>query len=459
LNYLAPILAFAPSVKCRPNYLLRLGAVFILLLGSTSVFSEETTWPKFQNGGVSSTSAPLPVEWAPEKNIAWSAEIPGYGQSTPIFAHDQIVVTSTSGEEKDNYHVISYSKQGDQLWQVDLKNPSPFKNSPMVSRAAPSAVATKDGFVAFFEGGLVVSLTGEGKQIWQRDLVEAYGKIEARHGLASSLEQDGQAVFVWVERSEDPYLLALDLQNGETIWKSEGLDSTSWSSPRLIPVGEKSHLVCSAIGKIVGFDPNSGKRLWEFEGISNNSSCTPVPAGNGQFLIGASDGRGESKPGAAAASNGLIEIVGDDQDGFSAQFKWSTDKATSTFGSPVVAGDSALIVNRVGVVYQYDLESGIPLSAHRSEAGGVWATPIVNNDLLYLFGYKGTTSVISLESGKELAVNRLWAEEEKESQAYRSGGVLYAATPVSTFLVLRRGDRLYAVGGTETTSKIDQPEQ
>jgi len=350
------------SVPSFPHFPLQsfpqFGAILFALLAISTVSADQASWTKFQNGGLSATSAQLPVEWSPEENIAWEAEIPGYGQSTPIFAHDQIVVTSTSGDEKDNYHVVSYSTQGEKLWQVDLKNPSPFKNSPMVSRAAPSAVATNDGFVTFFEGGLVVALSPEGKQVWQRDLVEAYGKIEARHGLASSLEQDGQAVFVWVERSEEPYLLALDLENGETLWKTEGLGSTTWSSPRLIPVGESSHLVCSAVGKIVGFDPKSGKRLWSFDGIANNSSCTPIPAGNGQFLIGASDGRGESEPGAAAASNGLIEIESNAEGAYSARFKWSADKATSTFGSPVVAGDSALIVNRVGVVYQYDLESG-----------------------------------------------------------------------------------------------------
>jgi len=432
------------SVRPRALMLMQTFLVASMVCQSAMV-SAETNWPEFQNGGLSSTNVDLPTQWSPEENMAWSAEIPGYGQSTPIAAHDQIVVTSTSGDNKDLYHVVSFSLAGKKNWQMDIKNPSPFKNTPMVSRAAPSAIATQHGFVAYFEGGVVVAVTADGKQSWKRDLVQDYGKIDARHGLASSLEKDDNAVFVWVERSDAPYILAVDQQTGETIWKEQGVGSTSWSSPRLVPVGEHSHLVCSASGKIVGMDPKSGKRLWEFEGISNNTSCTPVPAGNGRFLIGASDGRGESKPGAAAASNGLIQISGSDDEGYQADFKWRADKATSSFGSPVVAGDTALIVNRVGVLYQLDLETGKQISTNRTSAGGIWATPIVNNDRIYLFGYKGTTSVVSLETGKELSVNRCWAEE-KESEGYGRGGVLYAATPVSPFLVLRRGDRLYAIG-------------
>ncbi|MEM6472507.1 MAG: PQQ-binding-like beta-propeller repeat protein, partial [Planctomycetota bacterium] len=391
----------------------------------------------------------LPTSWSPEENIAWTADIEGYGQSTPIVAHDQIVVTSTSGDNKDNYHVISFSSaDGSKNWQVDVANPTPYKNSPMVSRAAPAAVATEAGFVTFFEGGLLVAVSPTGEKVWERNLVDEFGPIEARHGLAASLESNGESVFVWVERSEDPYVLAIDPATGEQQWKSAGVGSTSWGSPRLIDVEGGQQLVCSAIGKIIGLDPKDGARLWEFEGISSNSSCTPAPAGKGQFLIGASDGRGETSPGANAASNGLIEVTKTADGSWKADYKWQAKKATSSFGSPVVAGNTAAIVNRTGILYRLDLETGEQVSVDRTDAGGIWATPIVTGDLIYLFGYKGTTSVISLKDGKELSENRCWPEEagDNNSRGFGSGNVLYAATPLGNQLLIRRGDKLYAIG-------------
>jgi outer membrane protein assembly factor BamB len=108
-----------------------------------------------------------------------------------------------------------------------------------------------------------------------------------------------------------------------------------------------------------------------------------------------------------------------------------------------VAGKTAAIVNRTGVLYRFDLETGEEVSMERTDAGGIWATPIVAGDYLYLFGYKGTTSVINLKDGTEIAKNRLWDAESQES--YGSGSVLYAAAPAPPYLILRRGDKLYAI--------------
>jgi outer membrane protein assembly factor BamB len=413
----------------------------------THVGADSPSWHGFQNLGQSiAPASSLPTKWSPDKNIAWTAELIGYGQSTPIVAHQQVVVTSTSGENKDNYHVTAYAlESGEKRWQVDLTNPTPVPNRPMVSRAAPSAIADDQGFVAFFEGGTLIALSPTGETLWQKDLVAQYGKIEARHGLASSLEQNDKLAFVWVERSEDPYLLALDKTNGEVVWKVPGVGAATWASPRLIDVGQTQHLVCSASGKIVGFDPVTGDRVWEFSEISNNSSCTPMPVGGGQFLIGASDGRGETTPGAGAESNGLIEITRNADGDFQAGFKWQASKATSTFGSPVVAGKTAAIVNRAGVLYRLDLQTGEEVSVQRTGAGGIWATPIVSTDFIYLFGHQGTTSVISLADGKEIAKNRCWEAEAKAASGRGRGSVLYAAAPASPYLILRRGDKLYAI--------------
>ena len=424
-----------------------IGTCFCLMLDARS-FAEVPQWSKFQNGGQFEGPDQMPTEWSPERNISWTADIPGYGQSSPIISDNQIVVTSTSGDNKDDYHVISYAlDSGKKNWQIDVKNPTPYKNSPMVSRAAPSALTTKGGYVAFFEGGSLIGISNSGEKQWERDLVQEYGPIEARHGLASSLESDGNRVFVWVERSEDPYVLAIDPTSGETLWKSAGVGATSWGSPRMVPVDGGSHLVCSAIGKIIGLDPETGDRLWEFDGISNNSSNTPTPVRPGQFLIGASEGRGQSSSGNAAASNGLIQLTQQEDGTWEAAFQWKAEKATSSFGSPVVAGETVAIVNRAGVLYRLDLETGKQLSVNRTKAGGVWATPIVVGENIFLFGYKGITSVISLEDNQEIAENRCWTDEnaEGENPAFAGGSVLYAAAVAGNQWIIRSGDKLYSI--------------
>ena len=407
-------------------------------------------WSSFQNGGRTTAAASLPTEWSPDEKVAWSVPIPGYGQSSPVVAGEKIYCTSVSGENKEGLHVTCFAADlGQQLWKYDLRNSSPEKNSSYVSRAAPTPVCDDTGVIAFFEGGNVVALDDSGKLRWQRDLVADYGPIKARHGLGASVEQSDSSVFVWVERQNEPYLLCLSKKSGETIWKVDGVGSTSWSSPRLVPVGASSHLVVSASGKLAGHDPASGRRLWSFDDISGNTTPTPVPLGDGRFLVGASAGRGESGGGKAAESNGVIEVTKSDDGSFTADYVWRAERATCSFGSPCAHNGNAYFVNRSGVVYCLDLQTGEELYAKRTKQS-TWATPIGCGDHIYLFGRSGVTTVI--ESGprfKLVAENALWKTEQPAAEGDGSdgrmnfgGAVLYAAAIVDSGLLLRRGDRL-----------------
>lgn len=426
-----------------------LACSFALFTASQSVGEEfkATAWPSFQNGGHMSVAGDwLPTSWSAEDNLAWKADIPGYGQSTPIVTDGQIVVTSTSGPNKENYHLVAYSlEKGEQLWQKDFPNPSPVENTSYVSRAAPTPIADDLGYIAYYEGGLVVAVSQKGDVRWKRDLVEAYGPITARHGLASSLEQDKDLVFVWVERSEEPYLAALHKTSGETAWKVKGLGTTSWSTPRLIPVGDTTHLVCSASGEIAGFDPNSGERLWQFDQIANNTTCTPIPLGDGRFLIGASEGRGEAAAQTDGSSNGVIQITKQEDGSYSVDFAWQAEKAKSSFGSPIVADGNAWFINRSGVLFGVDLATGEQTTTARLAAGGVWATPLQQGKLLYVFGSKGTTSIIDMPAGKAIAENSLWATPEDTESENTSTEIIYSAVAVSPYLIFRTGDTLYAI--------------
>ncbi len=433
----------------------------IALLGMVSldaVSAEElrtAVWPSFQNGGhLSVSGGKLPTKWSADENIAWQADIEGYGQSTPVVSSDQqIIVTSTSGPNKENYHVAAFAlASGEKLWQQDFANPSPVENNAYVSRAAPTPILDADGIIAYFEGGVVAALKQDGSVRWQKNLVDEYGKIESRHGLASSLEQTDDAVFVWVERSEEPYLLALKKSDGSPLWKVPGLGSTSWSSPRLIPVDSQEQLVCSSSGKIAGFDPATGERLWDFDQISNNTTCTPMPLGDGRFLIGASDGRGETAAQTDGTSNGVIQIQKDADGKYAAKFAWQAEKAKSSFGSPIAADGHAWFVNRSGVLFGVDLKSGEQTASSRLATGGVWATPLQNDKLLYVFGSKGTTSIIDMTEGDSIAENALWtAEEPAEGERSSGGEIIYSAVAVPPYLLIRTGSRLVAI--KEETSK------
>jgi hypothetical protein len=409
------------------------------------------TWPSFQNGGRMSLELPdAPANWVLSEEITWNADLLGYGQSSPVVWGGQVYVTSVEGANKETYHIAAYDVgDGTKLWQHAVINASPVKNSNYVSRAAPTPAADANGLICFFEGGNLVSLTHKGDVRWERSLVDDYGAIS---GLAASVEQDETAAYIWVERSENPYVLSVNKQTGKTNWKVDGLGATSWASPRIVPVGNSGHLVLSGIGSLVGLDLGSGERRWKLDGISGNSSPTPVPLGEGRFLMGATVGRGESGSSKASESNGVVAISKSDDGAWRAKYVWRAKRATSSFGSPIAHNGTAYFVNRSGVLFGLDLANGEE-QFNKRLPGSTWATPAGVGNRVLFFGKDGRVSVLS-GNGRSVKLTKWEAlpsdpePKQGKPQGRFSGGVLYGAAWCDDMLLLRRGDQLFAVATT-----------
>lgn len=411
-----------------------------------SQLDAETGWFSFQNGGTNTNSKALEIEQTVELKTKWEVELEGYGQSSPVVWDKAIYTTSVIGDNKEKCIVAAYDlTSGKKSWSLEFKNPGPRESSVYVSKAAPTPVVDENGVVALFEGGLLVSCTHDGKVSWQRDLLGEFGELASNHGLSSSLEQTQDAVFVWVERSESPYILSVDKKSGKDNWKSSGVGSTSWSTPRLLQVGDSQQLLLSGSGRIIGLDPATGKKLWDFDGISGNTVPTPMPLRNGEFLMGATTGRGDGGDGNPAASNGVIKVSLVDQQ-WSADYLWHCEKATSSFGSPVEMNGVAYFVNRAGVLFAVDSSKGNEVYSQRL-ASSMWATPVKLGNALILPCKNGTIQIIAQGNQYSLlGETKLWENGATEGQRGSFGGpVLYAVILVEDRIIARRGDRLFNI--------------
>jgi len=388
------------------------GALALAVLVSSPALGAEA-WTTFQNAGhVELKNAVAAGEGSPFGDQIWTAKIPGYGQSSPVLWKDRVFVTSIEGPNRDTYHVTAFeTAQGKLLWDRTWKNPSPAESTSYITRASSTPAVDASGLVCFLEGGIVVALSHDGDVRWQRDLVAEFGPIDSRHGVAASVEQQSDRVFVWVERTTDPYILAIDKTTGKDLWKVAGVGGTSWSSPRLVPVDGGEHLVLSAVGSLTGLDPQTGRTLWKLDGVVGNSTPTPMPLGGGRFLIGATDGRGEGGGGKPAESNGVVAVRKTDDGQWTAAFVWRSKRATSSFGSPIAAAGHAYFVNRTGVLYCQDLETGEERYVERTPES-VWCTPVADDHAVLLFGKGGTiTAVAKGPEFKVLGSMKLWADE------------------------------------------------
>ena len=440
--------------------------LLLFLLATTT----EVSWPAFLGAGATPLGpATLPLRWSPTENVAWQARLPGHGQSSPVVVGDMVFLTAVEGPMKDTCHVLGLAlSDGRERWRHSLASSDPVENSLYVSRAAPTPVVDAHGVYAFFESGDLVALAHDGRPRWQRSLSKEYGRFSNRFGLAASPTHLEERLFVLVDDEGPSYLVALSKADGATLWKQDRTSRTSWSSPAVVTIDGQPQVVVSSAGTVDAYDPATGTRLWTLDGLGGNTAATPIDVGTGRFLVGASAGR-EGQNAEGARRSNLLLTATRRADAWEPQVLWRTQRATPSFGSPVVHGGCAYFVNRAGVVVCLDAATGEPHYEERA-AQSVWATPLCVGDRVYLFGKDGTTTVIAAgPRWQVLAENVLWdpdsvavdpaaaareaTEERRRGAAMFGGRTQYGIAAVNGTLLVRTGDVLYSLRDSTATER------
>jgi outer membrane protein assembly factor BamB len=384
---------------------------FLIVLATLGPAADASpNWPGFLADGTNRTSSRnLPLRWSPDQGIAWRADIPGYGQSSPVVWGHRVFVTSIEGKNKERCLVHAFDTvAGSRLWTCEFEAGQKKAYSHMVSRAAPTPAVDARGLYVFFESGDVTKFSHDGDRDWTRSLVKEYGEFQGAHGIGSSLAQTNRAIFVLADHEGPSYLLALDKANGRTLWKADRESRVSWTSPIAVSDGNRTQIIVSSGGSVRSYDAASGTRLWTLEGISGNTIPSASVAGD-RLLIGAGVARTNPDEAAARRSNCCLNFTVTDGDpGF--ELAWRATRATSSFATPLAHRDCAYFINEVGVLFCLDLATGEQHYAQRI-AGPCWASPLGAGDYVYCFTKGGVTTVIKARPKFEVvATNRLWRQ-------------------------------------------------
>lgn len=409
-----------------------LSLILVFTAGTGSGPKPGESWPAFRGKGDSRTEARgLPLRWSDQSNIAWNVELPGYGQSSPVVWRDRIFITAVSGVEKEKLHVVCLDlKSGSTLWRKDFAATDVMKDSPTVSRAAPTAVVDAERVYAFFESGDVLALDHQGKLLWQRKLSEYYGHYKGNHGLGSSLAIADEAVIALVAHEGPSFLLALDKRTGRNVWKTEREAGVGWGAPILTAEAKAAQILVSVSGVLSAYDTQTGKLLWALKGIKGNNIPSPTVSA-GTVVVGSSE-KGHNFALRLAATGPVDE----------ASILWRAQEATASFNSPLIHQGHVYFVNKVGVAFCLDLQTGE--ERWRQRLGGeCWASPLAAGERLYFFTNTGKTVVIRTGAKFELLAENTLSNVER----------VYGVAAVNHALLLRLGQRLIKLSETPSTQK------
>lgn len=444
--------------------------------------SNSTNWPSYLAGQLngSADAVDVPERWTPE-DVAWSISIEGYGQSSPIAWDDTVYATSVSGNEKEALHVTAISlRRGRVKWTQTFRSTAPEKSGYLISRAAPTPVCDRDGMFVYFESGDLFALSHQGEIRWHLSLAERFGRFDNKFGLAASPLLTERSVIVLADHDGPSYVVAFRRDDGSLLWKRDRPGGRSWSSPTIVDVAGRDHLVCSSAGKLEGYDPDTGETLWTREEIGGNTVATPIDLGDSRFLV-ASLIRPADGPTAHATESNLLAKIVTDGDEYRLQPEWVAAKARGSFCSPIASQEYAYWVNPTGVVYCLDLATGEQKYSKRLPCGACWATPHLIGDRVYFFGKNGEATI--LKDSREFQMistgHRTRAPDDRpaasepdgpkasesdddepdaarrRAAAMNSGVTLYAVIRVGRRWVIRYGDRIDCIGTADNSDLGD----
>jgi len=351
---------------------------------------------------------------------------------------DQVWMTTATVDGKESFVICVDAASGKitvnkRLFQTEA--PEPLGNDVNCYATPSPVVEAGRVYVHFGSYGTACLDAKTAEVLWERR------DLRCRHyrGPSSSPIAFENLLILTFDGADLQYLAALDKGTGKTVWKTDR--SVPWndenvpgqmardgdlrkahSTPLIVTVEGKPLLLSAGAKAAYGYDPITGKELWQVRHPA--WSAAPVPQyrkGLAYFVTGS--GKTE-----------LLAIrVGGQGNVTDTHVAWRYDDMVAKTASPILVDDKIYMVSDEGMLTCLDAESG--KLAWRGRLGGAYAaSPILANGKLYFFNKQGKTTI--LQPGAEL---KILASNSLPD------GFMASPSVVGKTLFLRTRSRLYRV--------------
>ena len=438
LSFLA-VLAFAHPVLAGPN-----------------------DWPQFRgkDGAGVSANEEIPLEWAPDKNVAWSANIPGSGWSSPIVWGDRIFVTTAVPDKKEaeatrgmraesqkytvpdityDWRVLCLSlKDGAVIWEKSLRVGKAKKGKHTKNSYATETPVT-DGtrlYVYLSQVGLV-AFSFDGEILWKQD--PGAFKTYLEYGTSSSPITDGKRVYLQCDNEENSFVAAYDCQTGKQLWQRKRDEITSWSTPLLWKNAIRTELVTVAPKKARSYDPSTGELLWDLGGMSDYT--VPIPLADDRLCYIASGYlvNPRNRPIFAVRPGATGDISLPKESESSSSIAWKNKLGGPYVPSPILYQGRMYIVHDRPLFDCLDLETGKPVYPRKRlpEGGNFTASPLGYRGKIFCLTEEGLGYIIN--TGDEFKVSFVNPALDEDG--------LYLATPAiaGNSILIRGAKQLHCI--------------
>lgn len=407
----------------------------VAILATVSVTFAGDTWPHWRGpsfNGVSDETG-LPVIWSKTQNVDWRLDLPGRSGSTPIVWKDQIFVLVTEGAQIELWSVDRAS--GSLNWARPLGGGN--RSVRKANMSTPSPVTDGEGLWVLTSTGFLRRFDMDGNELWVRDIQADYGQWGLNWGYGSSPVLYEDSVIVQVlhgMHTDDPsYLLRIDQETGETVWRVERPTDAirespdSYTTPSIVQTASGPEVVVTGGDVVTGHDLETGQELWRMDGLN--------PRNNSSYRIVASPLILDDIVFAPSRERPLLVLrAGGRGDVTDSHLLWSTDSGPDV-PTPVTDGAYLYILRDNGVMFAHDVHTGeVVWGPQRTAPGTYSASPLLADGKIYVTSEDGVTTVIRQGSEFEiLASNDL--EGYTLSSPIAVGGQLFFRTDFALWAI------------------------
>ncbi len=406
-------------------------------LVSHTTLAKNDDWPHFRGptGMGTSSAQGLPVTWSDSENIAWKVELPGPGASSPVVFGERIYLTCYTGYfipgdsagslEELKRHVLAFDRaEGRLLWNTAIAAKLPEERQIRDHGfAANTPTVDEERIYAFFGKSGVFAFDHNGKQLWHADMGDK------TNGWGTSASPVLYNDWVFINASvESSSLVALDRKTGAEKWRAGGIRE-SWNTPLVVTAKSgRKELVVAVQGKVMAFDPDTGRELWSCKTDIGWYMVPSVVAHDGiVYCLG-------GRSGVAA----LAVRAGGDGDVTSTHRLWTSMKG-SNVSSPVYSdGHLYWMHEQRGTAYCAKAETGeIVYEQRLDRAGQVYSSALLADGRLYYLTREGKTFVLAAKP----------EFEQLASNDFRDRSIFNGSPAVAGSRLLIRSDKwLYCIG-------------
>ena len=265
-------------------------AGLLLVIVCTSAIVRADDWPQFRGpncSGLSGGSQPLPVKFSASENVRWSAKV-GDGVGGAIIAAGRVFVNGMTADETVSLFAFD-AKTGKKLWQRDWKTGPLAEVHATNSQASATPAADAERVYFYFSTLGLLSVDAQtGKDVWDQKLPTPFFIFKWGPGMSPVLYKD--LVLFLQDDDLNPACYAFDKATGKLRWKEERREmAVNYSHPVVCTVDGHDEIVIAGTGRVIGYDPRTGKRLWYAKVLLRNIKTTPVSV-NGVVYISVQSG-------------------------------------------------------------------------------------------------------------------------------------------------------------------------